>query len=125
MVKLTKLMKAIIGAAILNKAVRGALIAMLMGLINRTMRPSASSMSGRSNGNHRPDGLQALLESVLASVLLNPAKGSGNRQQEATSTIGVLLTTLMRSMEGQPTGGYRDNKERIIETDDYTIINEK
>lgn len=123
MVKLTKLMKAIIGAALLNRAVRGALIAMLMGLINKTMRSPASSM--KSEGNRRPDGLQALLESVLASVLLNSTKGSSIRQQEATSTIGALLTTLIRSMEGQPTGGYRDNKERIIETDDYTIINEK
>lgn len=123
MVKLTKLMKAIIGTALLNKAVRGALIAMLMGFINRIIRPSASSMSGK--GNHRPEGLQTLLESVLSSVLLNSTKRSGIRQQEATSTIGVLLTTLMRSIEGRPMDGYRDNKERVIETDDYTIINEK
>lgn len=85
-------------------------------LINRIIGHSPNSR----RGGNQPKDFQALLESVLAPILLKSTKGSGIRQQETTSAIGALLVNLMRSMEGP-----HDNKGRIIESDDYTVINKK
>ncbi len=118
MVKLTKLIKAIIGIALFNRAIRNTLIAMLMSPINRIFygRPSTSSI----RDNNQPNDLQALLESILASILLKSTKDGGIKQENATSTIGALLVNLMRSMEG-----HSDSRDRIIESKDYTILSEK
>lgn len=98
-------MSAAAGAALLNKEIRQAII---------------SSLTKSANGNSQPDQLQALIEGALAFVLLRSMKGSWIAQPAAISAIAALLATLMKSKE-EPHG----QKGRVIDIDDFTVINEK
>lgn len=110
-------MKAAIVAALLNKEIRQAITSTL-----------AKSMSGRMNGRNRSthsDSLSSLIESILAITMSrstkgNWAKGSWAVQPATISAISALLTTLLRPKEGR-----HDREDRIIDIDDYTIVEEK
>lgn len=130
MVKLMKLMKAVIGTALLSKALKSILTAALLRSAKGTSRASAASMAdeltdaltnlGR-NGS-RSGYLQALLKSALAFALLQSMKGSGvgATQPGMISTFSALLVTIMRSMDRQ-----HDDSSRVIDVDDFTIVDEK
>lgn len=135
MVKLMKLMKAVMGTALLSKALKSILTAALLRSANGTSRASAVSMAdeltdaltnlGR-NGS-RSGYLQALLKGALAFALLRSMNGSGVgvtgagvKQPGMISTLSALLATIMRSMERQ-----HDDSGRVIDVDDFTIVDEK
>jgi len=108
-----RLMKAAIVAALLNKEIRQAITSML-----------TKSMNGRNRSTHS-NSLSALIESILAitmsrSMKGNWAKGSWATQPATISAISALLTTLLKSKEGR-----HDREDRIIDIDDYTIVDEK
>jgi hypothetical protein len=114
-----RLMKAAIIAALLNKEIRQAITSTL-----------AKSVSGRMNGKNRSthsDSLSAIIESILAitmsrSMKGNWAKGSWATQPATISAISVLLATLMKSKERRYN---REGEDRIIDIDNYTIVDEK
>ncbi len=136
MVSLIKLVKGIVFTALLSKTVRGTLTSTLMKSLGRILRPStiltvgafiAALLNKSKSADQpadRPKNSQTLLESTLASMLLKATKGSGVTftEAEAASTINTILSTLMRSIEGFSLEGRQDNKNRIIESNDYKIV---
>jgi hypothetical protein len=115
MVKLMGLIKTITCMVLLNKAVRSGLIAVLMNSMNHLIRSKESSM----RSSNRPLGLLALLDIVLASILAMRTKSDGTAGQRDDLDIGGLLAGLMKA-----TVKNSDDKGRIIESNDYTIVEE-
>jgi hypothetical protein len=113
MVKLTKLIKTIVGIVLFNKAIRSGLITLLMTSI---IRCKESSLRKSNSLN----GLLALLEIVAASILAMRTKSDGTAQQRGDLDIGGQLADLIKTMAGN-----RDDRSQIIESNDYTIIEEK
>jgi hypothetical protein len=117
MVSFTRLMKAAIVAALLNREVRQAITSML-----------TKSINGRMNGTNRSrhsGSLSDLIESILAITMSRSMRGSWAREswaaQPATiSAISALLTALLKPKEGR-----HGHEDRIIDIDDYTIVDEK
>jgi hypothetical protein len=105
MVSVTRLMSAAVGAALLNKEIRQAVI---------------SSLTKSANDSKKPNSLQTLIEGALALVLLRWTRGSWIAQPAAISAIAALLAGLAKSNEGPNV-----QKERIIDIDDYTVVDEK
>lgn len=104
MVKLMSLIKAAIGAVLLNDAVRNALIGTM-----------TKSKKGRSSKIP-----QAAMEGVLASTLLRSMKGDKVMGPAIISAISAFLFSLRESNEG-----HYSKKGRVVDIDDYTVINEK
>ena len=139
MVSLTKLIKGIVFTALLTKSVRGTLTSTLMKSIGRILRPStilsvgafiAALLNQKKSSDrpaNRPKNFQTLLESTLASMFLKSTKGSGVTftEAEATSAISAILATLARSIEGIASEGHQDNKNRVIECNDYKVVYDK
>lgn len=137
MASLMKLIKGIIFAALLRNAARGNLTSTLIRSVSRILRPSTILAAGAfiaslmrhtsSQPADRPKNFQTLLESTLASMLLRATKGSGVTftEAEAASTINAILFALLRSIEGLPSEGRQYDKNRIIESSDYSVAYEK
>jgi hypothetical protein len=117
MVKLTGLIKTITCMVLLNKAVRGGLIAVLINSMNHLIRSKESSV----RSSNRPSGLLALLEIVLASILAMRTKSYGTAGKRDDLDIGGLLSDLMKGMMSKNS----NDMGRIIECNDYTVIEEK
>jgi hypothetical protein len=98
-------MSAAVGAALLNKEIRQAFM---------------SSLTKSAKGDKRPDQAQTLIEGALAFVLLRAMKGTWIAQPAAISAIAALLVSLMKSKDEKSEAF--DQKERVIDIDDYTII---
>ncbi len=107
MVSVKRLMSAAVGAALLNKEIRQAVISSLTKSANRN----------RSNSNHNQ--LQTIIEGALAVLLLRSAKGSWIAQPATISAIAALLASLVKSRE-EP----NMQKDKVIDIDDYTVVNE-
>ncbi len=135
MVSLIKLIKGIVLTALLSKTVRGTLTTALTKSLGRILRPSTiltvgafiAALLKSDKSTDRPKNFQTLLENTLASMLLKTTKRSGITftEAEAASTINAILSTLMRSIEGVPSVGYQDNKNRVIESNDYRVVYDK
>jgi len=104
MVKLMSLIKAAIGAVLLNDAVRNALIGTM-----------TKSKKGRSSKIP-----QVAMEGVLASTLLRSMKGDKVLGPAIISAISAFLLSMRNSNEG-----HHSKKGRVVDIDDYTVINEK
>lgn len=105
MVSVTRLMRAAVGAALLNKEIRQAVI---------------SSLTKSANGKDRSNQLQTIIEGALAFLLLRSTKGSRTLQPATISAIAALLTSMIKSKEG-----HHVQKDKVIDIDDYTIVDEK
>jgi len=112
MVSLVTLTKAAVVAALLNKEIRQTIVSKLI-----------KSMNG-SNRSGNSDRLSALIEEILAIMLLRSTKGKGSWTLQPTtiSAISALLATLMRPKEERHDS---KGKDRIIDIDDFTIVGEK
>jgi hypothetical protein len=105
-------MKAAIVAALLNREVRQAITSML-----------TKSINGRMNGINRPrhsSSLSDLIESILAITMSRSMRGSWAAQPSTISAINALLTALLKPKEGR-----YGHEDRIIDIDDYTVVDEK
>jgi len=138
MVKLTGLLKTIIGAAIFRKAIKGAFTIALAKSLSWISRPETISMLGKhaaallksKPAGNSPGILQTILKGLLAFTLLKTMKKSRIAEPAVISTIAALLLAMMKPKEarqksaaGAPgSGGCRD---RVIDVDDYTVVEEK
>ena len=131
---LKKLMKAAIWTVLLNGVVRGALRTVLMKSLNWILQPSMRSainafvtnlMKAKPGISQRDHYLQTLLKAAFAFVLLRFTKKSWIIESVGISTIGALLLALMRVKEGYKTPRKNDQKDQIIDIDEYTIVDEK
>jgi len=99
MVKLIRMMMAVIGAALLNK------------ILKESLTPSTNLMNSRNK-------LQ-ILQNVINTILLLRSKDGWLMQPAAISTFSAFMSSLMKSLEGS------EHKDRIIEIDDYKVVDEK
>ena len=126
---LIRLMKAAIGAALLNETVRSAFLTGVTKSMNYILQPSTSSriiafvsglMKPKSGG--RPSLLMTLFKGALGIVLLRLTRGSRILELAAFSGLGAILLDILKA------GGSRqnDNKKRqtdqVIDIDEYTVI---
>ena len=124
---LTRLIKAAVGAALLNRAIRDAIAAALMRSICWMMRPSTGSMIGAlmadlfnaTKGSIRPGYIQALIKGVLTVVLFRSMNRSGLALPAILSAVGAFLLSLIRLREGR-----QEHNDRIIDLDEYTVVDE-
>ncbi len=103
MVSVKRLMSAAVGAALLNKEIRQAVISSL----------TKSANSNKSNSNQ----LQTIIEGALAFLLLRSTKGSWIAQPATISAIAALLASLIKSNK-EP----NVQKDKVIDIDDYTVV---
>jgi len=129
---LTGLLKAAISAALLNKAVRGALLAGLTRSMNWVMQPSTSSriiafVSSliKPTSGSRPSLLQTLIKGAFGLVLLRLTASSRILKLAAFSGLGALLLDMLKASVGSQNANKKRQKDRIIDIDEYTVIEEK
>lgn len=129
---LTGLLKAAISAALLNKAVRGALLAGLTRSMNWVMQPSTSSriiafVSSliKPTSGSRPSLLQTLIKGAFGLVLLRLTASSRILKLAAFSGLGALLLDILKASVGSQNADKKRQKDRIIDIDEYTVIEEK
>ena len=133
MVMLKKIMKAAIWTVLLNGVVRGAFKTVLTKSLNLILQPSMRSnisafainlMKAKPGGSQRDHYLQTLLKATLGLALLRFTKKSWIIESVGISIIGALLLALMRLKEGYKTPSKYGQKDQIIDTDEFTIIDE-
>ena len=110
---LIKLIKAVIGTAMLSRGFRSAFLAALVKSFNWISRPSTVSR------------IMSLFKSAAELVLLRFAKRSGIIGPAALSTLVALLLAMMRGREENPGTSSKRQKDQIIDVDEYTIIEDK
>lgn len=118
MVSVTKLMSAAVGAVLLNKEIRQAVISSLTKSANSNKSNSNQPNSNQPNSNQpNSNQLQTLIEGALAFLLLRSTKGSWIAQPATISAIAALLASLIK-----PNKGPDMQKEKVIDIDDYTVV---
>jgi len=98
---LARLIKAVIGAALLNKAVRNAILVALIKSVNWILRPSTISR-------------------IMAF-----AKRSGVSGPAALSALAAILLAMMKGREESPGASSKRQKDQVIDLDEYTILDDR
>ncbi len=106
---LTKLFKAVIWAAFLKRFVKGALGPAIIAYL----------MNSRKGGTLQRY-LQILLEGAAAITMLRSIKSRGIMQPAVISALIAILAALMKPKEKGP-----DRKNRVIDIDEYKVVEEK
>jgi hypothetical protein len=127
---LAKLIKAIIGAALLNKSVRNVFIVALIKSMNWILRPSTVSkiMSfftkrvSSAPGSSRSNLLASLFKGIAELALLRYAKRSGFSGSAALSALAALLLATMKGRDENSGTSSKRQKDQIIDIDEYTVV---
>jgi len=98
---LARLIKAVIGAALLNKAVRDGFIVVLIKSVNWILRPST------------------------VSRIMAFAKRSGVSGPAALSALAAILLAMMKGREESPGTSRKKQKGQIIDLDEYTVVDDR
>ncbi|MHB8120294.1 MAG: hypothetical protein ACYDHX_16500 [Methanothrix sp.] len=130
---LARLIKAVIGAVLLNKAVRNAFIVTLIKSVKWTLRPSTRSriMAFFTNqvkstpGSSRYNFLTSLFKGAAELALLRFAKRSGIFGPAALSALAALLLATMRGREENSGTSCKRQKDQVIDIDEYTILDDR
>jgi hypothetical protein len=110
---LLRLLKTAIGAALLNRVVRSALLAALVKSVDWILRPSNISR------------IVSFFKGAAELLLLRFEKRSGFFGPAAISALVSLLLAMMRWREENPGTSSKMQKDQIIDIDEYTIIEDK
>lgn len=129
---LTGLLKAAISAALLNRTVRSALLKGFTRSMNWVMQPSTSSriiafVSSllKPTSGSRPGLLQTLIRGAFALVLLRLTASSRILKLAAFSGLGAILLDILKAGVGSQNARKKGQKDRVIDIDEYTVIEEK
>lgn len=130
---LVRLIKGVIGAALLNKAVRNAFMASLIKSVNWILRPSTISriMAFFTNqvkstpGSSRTNFLTSLFKVAAELALLRFAKRSGFSGPAALSALAALLLATMKGREENSGTNSKRQKDQVIDIDEYTILDDR
>ncbi len=123
------LMKAAIGAALVNETVRSALLTGATKSMNYILQPSTSSkiiafasglMKPKSGG--RPSLLMTLFKGALSIVLLRLTRRSLILELVAFSGLGAILLDILKASGNRQNGSKKRQTDQIIDTDEYTVI---
>jgi hypothetical protein len=141
MAKLAGLIKTIIGAAVFRKAIKGAFTVALAKSLSWITRPETLSMLGKHAADllkSKPSGsspgiLPSILKGLLAFALLKTMKKSGIAEPALLSTIAALLLAMIKPKDAAQwsaagaadSSGTYGRKDRVIDVDDYTVVEEK
>jgi hypothetical protein len=123
------LMKAAIGAVLLNSTVRNAFLTGATRSANYILQPSTSSriiafISGlmKPASGSRPNLLQTLLKGALGLVLLKLTRRSRILELAAFSGLGALLLDILKANGGRQNENKKRQTDRIIDIDEYIVI---
>jgi hypothetical protein len=127
---LAKLIKAIIGAALLNKSVRNAFMVAMIKSMSWILRPSTVSRitafftkrPSSAPGSSRSNFLASLFKGIAELALLGYAKRSGFSGSAALSTLAALLLATMRGREVNSGKSNKGQKDQIIDIDEYIVV---
>lgn len=130
---LVRLIKAVIGAALLNKAVRNAFLASLVKSVNWIFRPKTISriMAFFTNlvktapGSSGTNFLASLFKVAAELALLRFAKRSGFSGPAALSALAALLLATVRGREENSGTNSKRQKDQVIDIDEYTILDDR
>jgi hypothetical protein len=136
---LIKLAKTAIVAVLLNDTVKSALASKLVRLVNGLAQPitgqqSASrSFAGSTGGHNRPRYLETFVELALALSLMRAKKGRWNMQPLLSQLSGIAGHDVKANggqgaTQGSGQGaaqGTRAEKGRVIDIDEYTVVDER
>ncbi|MCK9440106.1 MAG: hypothetical protein M0Q13_01605 [Methanothrix sp.] len=130
---LAKLIKTVISAVLLNKAVRSAFIVTLIKSVKWIIRPSTisrimaffSSLAKSAPGIRRSNFLASIFKGAAELALLRFAKRSGFSGPAALSALAALLMAMMRGREESPGASSKRQKDKIIDIDEYTIVDDR
>lgn len=125
------LVKAAIGAALLNSTVRSAFLVGATKSMNWVLQPSTSSriiafISGlmKPTSGSRPGLLQTMLKGAFGLVLLRLTRRSRILELVAFSGLGALLLDILKANKGSQNANKERQEDRIIDIDEYTVIEE-
>ncbi len=128
---LIRLMKAAIGAALLNETVRSAFLTGVTKSMNYILQPSTSSkiiafISGsmKPRSGSSPSLLQTLFKGALGIVLLKLTRRSRILELAAFSGLGALLLEMLKTNGGRQNANKKRQTDQIIDVDEYTVIEE-
>ena len=130
---LVRLIKAVIGAALLNKAVRNAFMASLIKSVNWILRPSTISkitaffanLVKSTPGSSKTNFLTSLFKVAAELALLRFAKRSGFSGPAALSALAALLLATMKGSEENSGTSSKRQKDQVIDIDEYTIEDDR
>jgi hypothetical protein len=130
---LVRLIKAVIGAALLNKAVRNAFLASLVKSVNWIFRPKTISriMAFFTNlvktapGSRGTNFLASLFKVAAELALLRFAKKSGFSGPAALSALAALLLATMRGRDENSGTNSKSQKDQVIDINEYTILDDR
>ena len=130
---LVRLIKAVIGAALLNKAVRNAFLASLVKSVNWIFRPKTISriMAFFTNlvktapGSSGTNFLASLFKVAAELALLRFAKKSGFTGPAALSALAALLLATMRGRDENSGTNSKSQKDQVIDINEYTILDDR
>jgi len=133
MAMLAKLIKTVIGAALINKAFRNTFIAALTKSVNWLLRPSTISrvtaffakQAKSVPGSNRSNIPAILFKGAAELILLRFAKRSGLLGPAALSAIVALLLGTLRERAENSGAGSKRQKDQIIDHDDFTILDDR
>jgi hypothetical protein len=133
---LTKLIKTAISAVLLNKAMRSAFLAAMKKSVNWALQPSRitqiraffsrliRSATVSAGGKGGSSLLSILFKGAAELLLLRFAKKRGFLGTAALSALAAILLNIFKE-RGENTGtNSRRQNGRIIDHDDYTILDE-
>lgn len=133
---LIKLIKTAISAVLLNKAMRSAFLAALIKSVNWTLQPSRISQikaffsrllrsaTVSAGGRGSSSLLSVLFKGAVELLLLRFAKKRGFLGPAALSALAALLLNMFKEREENTRTNSRRQNGRIIDHDDYTILDE-
>jgi hypothetical protein len=123
------LMKAAIGAVLLNRTVRNAFLSGATRSLNYILQPSTSSriiafISGliKFASGSQPNLLQTLLKGAFGLVLLKLTRRSRILELAAFSGLGAFLLDILRANGGRQNENKKRQTDRIIDIDEYIVI---
>jgi len=123
------LVKAAIGAALLNKTVRSAFLTGVTKSTNYILQPSTSSriiafVSGlmKPNSGGRPGLLMTLFKGALGIVLLRLTRRSRILELAAFSGLGAILLDVLKAGKSSQNGDKKRQTDQVIDIDEYTVI---
>jgi hypothetical protein len=130
---LARLIKTVIGTALLNKAVRSAFMVGLIKSVNWISRPSTISrikaffinLAKSTPGSSKPNFLTSLFKGAAELVLLRFAKRRGVSGPATLSALAALLLAMMKGREDSSSTSSKRQKDQIIDLDEYTIVDER
>jgi len=123
------LVKAAIGAALLNETVRSAFLTGMTKSMNYILQPSTSSriiafVSGlmKPNSGGRPGLLMTLFKGALGIVLLRMTRRSRILELAAFSGLGALLLDILKAGGSSQNGDKKRQTDQVIDIDEYIVI---